>query len=128
RLLELQPTPVHLLVAGEPVEQFTVPAADVQHTAALGYPVRHHTKIRTQGLRRERAMQAFRRRHRMAPSSATPCRKPCIIWWNSGSSMRKASCPLSVATSAKLTFAPFALRARTTSRLSSVVKNQSLEK
>src|SRR5215471_14071869 len=62
----------------------------------------------------------------MPRAAAAESRNPVTIWNNSGSSSRKASCPLSVAISAKETRAPAALRAWTMARDSGVGNSQSL--
>src|SRR5690606_9393001 len=59
---------------------------------------------------------------------AAASRKPEMVANSSGSSSRKASWPLSVSISTKLTLAATAFRAWTISRLSGVGNNQSLVK
>src|SRR6516162_10226841 len=60
--------------------------------------------------------------------SAHPVRKPRSVSKSSGSCSRKASCPLSVSISTKLTLAVTAFNACTSSRLSEVGNSQSLVK
>src|SRR5207253_10941690 len=60
--------------------------------------------------------------------SAQPVKKPRRVPNSSGSCSKKASCPLSVSISTKLTLAATAFSAWTSCRLSDVGNNQSLVK
>src|SRR5262249_2633707 len=120
---------VDLLEMHEIVEQRTVAAAHVQHPAARRHHVGDMQQVDADGaLVRRDAVSRHGVRHAMPRRSAEPVRKPRSVASNSGSSSRKASWPLSVSISTKLTLAATAFSAWTTARLSLVGNSQSLVK
>src|SRR3546814_566790 len=120
-----------LLLAGEIFQQRAVAAADIEHPAA-----RRHMLGDQQQVAADVAVTGggwhLRLRlgaHLWAPfrprTSAQPSMKPLSVLNISGSSSRKASWPLSVSISTKLTLAAAALSARTISLFSGVGNSQS---
>src|SRR5262249_39001395 len=120
------------------LQEFAVAAADVKYARARLDHVGHEEMVdagiagppcgfchgEIAPASRQHALHAFA----MPRAAAAESRNPATIWNSSGSSSRKASCPLSVAISAKETRAPAALRACTIARDSEVGNNQSLVK
>src|SRR5581483_6760861 len=135
RLAELDAAAIDLLEMAEIVQEDAVAATDIEN-AAVGLdhvgdqlqidadPALGHARAPAQaGIER-----GVGRAHRKPRCSAQPSRKPRITAKNSGSSSRKASWPLSLSISTKLTLAAQALSACTMARLSEVGNSQSLVK
>ncbi len=120
RLRQLHAAPVHVLLAGEIGQQFAVAAADVEHARARIDHLGGQSEIAAQLGRRREVARVHAHPACNPRCWAQPSRKPRSVAWNSGSSKRKASWPLSVSTSTKLTLAAAAFSACTISRLSGV--------
>src|SRR5262249_17726384 len=120
-LRELDAAPVDILGVGEIGQQRAVAAADIEHARARLDHVGEQLQIRTQGYCHFRCDV-----HHVSPRArAALSRKPVTVANISGSLSRKASWPLSVSISTKLTLAAAAFSAWTTVRLSEVGKSQS---
>src|SRR5215813_10054048 len=109
------------------VEQRPVAAADVQHPRARLHHVGNQLQVDADA-RPARRNVVDGHGYAIPRCSAQPVRKPPSTANSSGSSSRKASCPLSLSISTKLTFAATAFNAWTTARLSEVGNSQSLVK
>src|SRR5690606_7270708 len=122
-LTQLHASSVYVLLCAQQRQQVAVAAADIEHAAFR----RDHpgNEIEVYAAR----IRAIRVAHPAMPRvrAALPM-KPRSVANISGSSSRKASCPLSVLISTKLTFAATAFSACTICRLSEVGKSQSLVK
>src|SRR5262249_32158117 len=108
-------------------QQLASGAADVEHARARLDEVRDHRQVATQLWQVPSARRGAHEtlhlsgHHAVRPRrSAQPSRNPRSVAKNSGSSSRKASWPLSVSTSTKLTLAAAALSACTIIRFSDV--------
>src|SRR5882724_3695519 len=143
---QLDAAPVDVTRLRQQSQQFAIAATDIEHArTALDHlgdqqqvdartAARHargvrHREVLLQGLEHE-ALRSFvdRSVQRWGSSPrafSAPSRKPRTIANSSGSSNRKASCPLSVTISANDTRARPALRACTIARESDVGNNQS---
>src|SRR5260370_24974281 len=152
RLAEFHAPPVDLSGTRQVSEQLTVAAANIEDARAWRHHLGDEAQVAANVDRRRGAAEPVADRiavgaHRRgsityAPNSrkcpthanakprcsAQPVRKPPSVAKNSFSSSRKASWPLSVAISTKLTFAAAALRAWTMARFSAVGYSQSLVK
>src|SRR5439155_2101306 len=145
RLAQFHAAAVDILVPNEIGEQSAVAAANVEHSRAgvdhfrdepqiaaeFGRSNARHRRTCLRTARARRGTAACYRRHhdRVSPRcSAQPVRKPRNVANSSGSCSRKASCPLSVSISTKLTLAATAFSACTSARLSDVGNSQSLVK
>src|SRR6185436_15253830 len=122
----LDAAPVHVLGAGQELQQRAVAAADVEHARARLDHLRDQQVVDAMlaradgGEHQRRSGAGFRPRF-----SAAALRKPRMVANSSGSSSRKASWPLSDSISTKLTLAATAFKACTISRLSRVGNSQS---
>src|SRR5690606_2473186 len=125
---------VDILCLGEDLQQLAVAAADIEHARAMLNHVGHHQKVdaRRTGNAIGMGVALLRRAGNHGNditgnprACAAPSRQPRTMANNSGSSSRKASCPLSVTISAKETRAFEAFRACTMARDSDVGNSQS---
>ena len=108
---DLQAPALHGLVALKQFQQFAGAAAHVEHARAGAHEAQDLAEVLPHG----------RVRGAHSPSRSAPApRKPAITPSSTGSSSRKASWPLSLSISTKLTRAPAAFSARVTLRLSAV--------
>src|SRR5262249_6078196 len=133
---ELDAAPIDAALLQQP-EQLAVAAADVEHARARLHHGGDEQVIDARAARRPRRLghgeitlgtqQHHRGQTFFSPrASLALSRKPRTIANNSGSSSRKASCPLSVTISANETRAEPALSACTMARDSTVGNSQSL--
>ena len=106
-LAQLHAATIDLFGAREVIKQCTIATADIQHTTVRRNHIRDELKISAE--RRQRRAICYA--HTNPRNVAQPSMKPPKVRRNSGSSSRKASCPLSVSISTKLTFAATAFRA-----------------
>src|SRR5690606_36081309 len=120
---DLDTAPVDAALAHEQREQRPVAAADVEHPRPRLDHVGDEPVV---GANRQLGREGRRRVHGHRPRArAAAARKPPVVAKSSGSSSRKASCPLSLSISTKLTEAPAALSAWTTAREPEVGNSQS---
>src|SRR5581483_8228692 len=121
---------VDRLLPRQIAQQRPVAAADIEHARARLDHRGDQLEVAAQlPARRGRGDAEIEGRggHGLSPRcSAQPARKPRSVANSSGSCSRKASWPLSVSISTKLTFAATAFSACTSSRLSEVGNSQSL--
>ena len=101
---DLQTAALDALLAAEQLQQLALAAADVEHPRAGTHEAQDLAEVLA-------AAHA-------QPPSPPERRKPESAAWNTGSSRKKASCPLTLSVSTKMTRAPAAISAPTICRLS----------
>src|SRR5690606_32755467 len=123
RLRQFDPASIDIPLLDQKTQEFARSATDIEHACARLDHVGDQKMVGA--LRHRRGCERVIRHYTSPLARAQPSRKPRTVAWNSGSSSRKASCPLSLAISTKDTLAALAFSACTTSRESVVGNSQS---